>query len=80
MGLAPKELPDAYLRYLENGMREDFELDGVPLRLQMRKGRIHTPRTAERITNTVAVIADLRCRDRLKLRYLGPTTLVRHAA
>ena len=35
----PKELPDAYLRYLENGMREDFELDGVPLRLQMRKGR-----------------------------------------
>ena len=35
----PTELPDAYLRYLGNGMREDFELDGVPLRLQMRKGR-----------------------------------------
>jgi len=35
----PSELPDAYLRYLENGMREDFDLDGVPLRLQMRKGR-----------------------------------------
>ena len=35
----PTELPDAYLRYLENGMRKDFELDGVPLRLQMRKGR-----------------------------------------
>lgn len=35
----PSELPDAYLRYLENGLREDFGLAGVPLRLQMRKGR-----------------------------------------
>ena len=35
----PSELPDAYLRYLENGLREDFDLWGVPLRLQMRKGR-----------------------------------------
>ena len=35
----PSELPDAYLRYLENGLREDFDLSGVPLRLQMRKGR-----------------------------------------
>jgi len=35
----PTELSDAYLRYLENGLREDFGLPGVPLRLQMRKGR-----------------------------------------
>jgi GTPase len=35
----PTELPDAYLRYLENALREDFGLPGVPLRLQMRKGR-----------------------------------------
>ena len=35
----PTELADAYLRYLENGLREDFGLPGVPLRLQMRKGR-----------------------------------------
>jgi GTP-binding protein len=35
----PLELPDSYLRYLENSMRDDFKLDGVPLRLQMRKGR-----------------------------------------
>lgn len=35
----PSELPDAYIRYLENGLREDFGLSGVPLRLQMRKGR-----------------------------------------
>ncbi|MEO5337377.1 MAG: ribosome biogenesis GTPase Der [Magnetospirillum sp. WYHS-4] len=31
-------LPDAYLRYLENGLREAFDLPGVPLRLQTRKG------------------------------------------
>ena len=35
----PRELSDAYLRYLENGLREDFGLPGVPLRLQLRKGR-----------------------------------------
>jgi len=35
----PTELPDAYLRYLVNGLREAFELDGVPLRLTLRKGR-----------------------------------------
>ena len=35
----PTELSDAYLRYLENGLREDFGLPGVPLRLQLRKGR-----------------------------------------
>ena len=76
----PTELPDAYLRYLENGMRKDFELDGVPLRLQMRKGESIRQGQLNAYTNTVAVIADLRCRDRLMLRYLGPTTLVRHAA
>ncbi|MEE2688672.1 MAG: ribosome biogenesis GTPase Der [Pseudomonadota bacterium] len=37
----PTELRDAYLRYLENGLRSDFDLPGVPLRLQMRKG--HNP-------------------------------------
>jgi len=35
----PNEMPGAYLRYLENGMREDFGLWGVPLRLEMRKGK-----------------------------------------
>ena len=35
----PTELSDAYLRYLENGLRENFGLPGVPLRLQLRKGR-----------------------------------------
>lgn len=35
----PMDLPDSYLRYLTNGMRETFGLDGVPLRLYLRKGK-----------------------------------------
>jgi GTP-binding protein len=31
-------LPDTYLRYLTNSLREAFELPGVPLRLQLRTG------------------------------------------
>jgi GTP-binding protein len=31
-------LPDSYLRYLANGLRETFDLPGVPLRLVCRKG------------------------------------------
>lgn len=34
----PLELPDAYRRYLENDMRERFDLGGVPIRLHLRKG------------------------------------------
>ncbi|MEM8589557.1 MAG: ribosome biogenesis GTPase Der [Pseudomonadota bacterium] len=33
------EVPEAYLRYLINGLRETFDLDGVPIRLQLRQGR-----------------------------------------
>jgi GTP-binding protein len=35
----PEELPDSYLRYLTNGLRDTFGLDGVPIRLLLRKGR-----------------------------------------
>jgi GTP-binding protein len=31
-------LPDAYLRYLANSLRETFDLPGVPLRLRLRSG------------------------------------------
>lgn len=34
----PDALPEAYNRYLMNGLRETFKLDGVPIRLLMRKG------------------------------------------
>src|SRR5215813_3509295 len=32
-------LPEAYLRYLVNGMRERFDLPGVPVRMLLRKGK-----------------------------------------
>jgi len=35
----PDELPGAYLRYLENALREDFGLPGTPIRLHLKKSR-----------------------------------------
>ena len=35
----PQALPDAYLRYLENGLRADFDLPGTPIRITLRKGK-----------------------------------------
>ncbi len=34
----PDALPDSYLRYLENNLRDAFDLPGTPLRLMTRKG------------------------------------------
>lgn len=34
----PSDLPDHYLRYLASGLRDDFDMDGVPIRLMLRKG------------------------------------------
>jgi GTP-binding protein len=34
----PKALPDSYTRYLVNSLRESFDLPGVPIRLNLRKG------------------------------------------
>ena len=33
----PDQLPESYLRYLSNGIRERFGLVGVPIRLHLRK-------------------------------------------
>ncbi len=35
----PRGLPTSYSRYLVNGLRESFDLPGVPIRLNMRKGK-----------------------------------------
>ena len=35
----PKGLPDSYVRYLVNSLRETFELPGIPLRIHLRKGK-----------------------------------------
>ena len=34
----PKALPESYVRYLVNSLRETFDLPGVPIRLHLRKG------------------------------------------
>ena len=34
----PKAVPDSYVRYLVNSLRETFDLGGVPIRLHLRKG------------------------------------------
>jgi GTPase len=34
----PDGLPDAYVRYLVNGLRDDFDLPGVPIRFMLRGG------------------------------------------
>jgi len=35
----PSELPESYLRYLVNALREDFAIPGVPIRVQLRRGK-----------------------------------------
>jgi GTP-binding protein len=32
----PKDLPESYSRYLVNGLREDFDMGGTPIRLMLR--------------------------------------------
>ena len=34
----PDDLPASYLRYLENAMRDAFDLPGTPIRLNLRRG------------------------------------------
>ena len=34
----PADLPDHYLRYLASGLRDDFDMDGLSIRLILRKG------------------------------------------
>ena len=34
----PKGLPQAYVRYLTNSLREEFDMPGVPIRFNLRKG------------------------------------------
>ena len=37
-GTRGKSLPRSYLRYLENGLREAFDLPGTPIRIETREG------------------------------------------
>lgn len=35
----PEGLPDSYTRYLVNSLRKTFDLDGIPIRINVRKGK-----------------------------------------
>jgi len=35
----PREMPAAYLRYIENGLRDAFALHGTPIRIRLRRGK-----------------------------------------
>ncbi len=35
----PKEIPDTYVRYMENELRRVFQLPGIPIRLYLRGGK-----------------------------------------
>jgi GTPase len=35
----PREVPESYVRYLANGLRDSFDLGGVPLRFSLRRSR-----------------------------------------
>ncbi|HSK39974.1 MAG TPA: ribosome biogenesis GTPase Der [Arenibaculum sp.] len=35
----PLDLPETYLRYLANGLRQDFDIPGAPIRMLIRKGK-----------------------------------------
>jgi GTP-binding protein len=43
----PRAIPDSYMRYLLNSLRETFDLPGVPIRLLWRKGANPYVREAE---------------------------------
>ena len=34
----PVDIPESYLRYLIGGLRADFDLEGIPVRMMLRKG------------------------------------------
>ena len=35
-GSRPSAVPESYIRYLANGLRRDFDLPGVPIRILLR--------------------------------------------
>ena len=35
----PEDVPESYLRYLANGLRDRFGMAGTPIRLLLRKGK-----------------------------------------
>ncbi|MGX9353844.1 ribosome biogenesis GTPase Der [Roseobacteraceae bacterium S113] len=51
----PDKMPDSYSRYLVNGLREDFDMPGTPIRLHMRGQSDKNPYKGKRKKNSGAL-------------------------
>lgn len=51
----PDKMPESYSRYLVNGLREDFDMPGTPIRLTMRGQSDKNPYKGRRKTNAGAL-------------------------
>ncbi|MFW8592856.1 ribosome biogenesis GTPase Der [Cribrihabitans neustonicus] len=60
----PDKLPDSYSRYLVNGLREDFDMPGSPIRLFMRGQGDKNPYKGRRKKNAGALTKHLKDRQR----------------
>ncbi|MBE1282484.1 MAG: ribosome biogenesis GTPase Der [Rhodobacteraceae bacterium] len=56
----PDKLPDAYSRYLVNGLRQDFDMPGTPIRLTMRGQGDKNPYKGRRKKNAGALAKHLK--------------------
>ena len=55
----PDKVPDSYSRYLVNGLREDFDMPGTPIRLHMRGQSDNNPYKGRRERNAGALTKHL---------------------
>ncbi|MFW8636854.1 ribosome biogenesis GTPase Der [Cribrihabitans pelagius] len=60
----PDKLPESYSRYLVNGLREDFDMPGTPIRLYMRGQSDKNPYKGRRKKNAGALTKHLKDRQR----------------
>ncbi|MEM7320362.1 MAG: ribosome biogenesis GTPase Der [Pseudomonadota bacterium] len=58
----PDKIPDSYSRYLVNGLREDFDMPGTPIRLTMRGQGDKNPYKGRRKKNAGALAKHLKGR------------------
>ena len=55
----PDKMPDSYSRYLVNGLRDDFDMPGTPIRLHMRGQSDKNPYKGMRKVNAGALTKHL---------------------
>ncbi|MGR3270330.1 ribosome biogenesis GTPase Der [Thalassococcus profundi] len=55
----PDKMPDSYSRYLVNGLRDDFDMPGTPIRLHMRGQSDKNPYKGKRKVNAGALTKHL---------------------